>query len=212
MRVRFRDFTLKRVSAVYIKDRGWIGLLKTNLALARSYVAQQRQNLHIYDSSSLTSNKSNTELIVLEDDCTFYRSRADFVARWPKYLSFLRAHQDAWDMFLGGSYYVKPVRLVSEDPCIVECRYGVALHFVVHSKNSIKAILDLGDGNSCPRGTLDNYLGTTLSRIWVPFPMLCSQELIDSDIDPEGTHLEKARVEMNKAHDVLEAFVYANKR
>ena len=77
-------------------------------------------------------------------------------------LRFLAAHKGEWDLCVGGPTEITgPLRIVSRDPCIVECAGAEGLDMCIHSDTSAAAY------------SLDPLSRHHGGRIWVPYPPLC---------------------------------------
>ena len=62
--------------------------------------------------------------------------------RLTKYFEYLVHHIGEWDLFLGAPRNINPVRIVCENPYIIECCYATDLTFAIHSLNSVRIIQD----------------------------------------------------------------------
>jgi prolyl 4-hydroxylase len=193
----FPSFALKRFNALTHPKGGWVGCLKSHGALLSQLISQDKDNVGMY--------------VVLEDDCELLSSPEAFEARWEKYRKYLSEHMGEWDFFSGGGVYVKPTRIVSYDPFIIECDWSVCTQFVVHTKQSAKTMIDFAAQTEWNTGCDNNLAMKHRKKIWLPYPMFCRQlETGKSDIASDEQK-EKIKVAFKESAKVLDDFVAAEK-
>jgi hypothetical protein len=185
-----------RVNAV--KDnQGFKGLLKTNYYLL---------------SNLLNKNMLKECPIIMEDDCLLLDNKNVFEERWGKYKKYLKDNWGKWNYFSGGSIYIKPLRIINKDPCIVECSYGLCTQFIVHGERSAKKTINYVNSCSMLRG-IDRLLCSGDDTFLVPYPFLATQLLENSNISKrmrEEKYLTILRNEFKKSQEILKHFVENN--
>lgn len=182
-----------RIPAIH-NDKGFIGLLKTN---------------HHILSSCLKANILSKCPIIMEDDCLLLDEKDVFLKRWGKYKKYLIEHWGEWNYFSGGSIYLKPIKIINKEPCIVECSYGLCTQFIVHSPCSSKKVIDYVDKKNMRVG-IDRLLCKDKDTFWVPYPFLCIQKSKETNISRRldtRSYLNIIQTEFVKSRKVLEIFV-----
>jgi hypothetical protein len=142
---------------------------------------------HIKNYASILSHqlhRRGPEFTIMANlGCKFVDEGAAIEKRLTKYFEYLVHHVGEWDLFLGAPKNVNPVRIVCEDPCIIECCYATDLTFAIHSQTSVRIIQEYSVDSSNYTKNLDLALidGIINSEriigrrpgIWIPYPVLC---------------------------------------
>lgn len=191
MQTKLRGFNLIRHPATP-HHRGWKGLICSNFFLLNRII----DNPH--------------PLIVLEDDCLFLDPPNIFKNRLKRYIDFLEARRGEWDLFSGGGIYIRPIKVISTDPFIVECEWSVCTQFIIHSKKSAREIIRWAQNPHEWKHSIDTHLAISFKKIWLPYPMFCIQELGDSDIGKKKEYKDRIDDEFKKAQIVMDEFVKNN--
>lgn len=183
------NYKLVRWSATKHED-GWIGCLESHTNLLKHLISTNNSGFYC----------------ILEDDCKI-NNKIAFNTLLPKYIQYLKAHANEWDLFMGGGIYVRPLRIVCKDPFIIECIWMTCSHFVIYNNKSAKKVIDYVDNKKCDEG-IDNFNAKSNSkRIWVPYPLFCDQTNSDTDIGNDIEYLEKISKGFKHVHTNLDAFV-----
>lgn len=166
----------------------------------------------IYSNKMVLENIINNEepIIVLEDDCKLLDSIDVFKKRFIKYMEYLKEHEGEWDFFSGGGIYVKPKRIVSTDPFIIECEWSVCTQFIIHSKKSANEVIKWAGNPKEWKCSIDTYMAKTFKKIWLPYPMFCIQEIGDSDINRKLNYKKKIDDGFVESIKILDEFVKKN--
>jgi len=166
----------------------------------------------IYSNFFLLSKISNDSqlMVVLEDDCKLLDTLDIFKTRFMQYIEFLNLHMGEWDLFSGGGIYIRPTKIISTDPFIIECAWSVCTQFIIHSPQSANDVIRLARNPREWKYSIDTYLATTFKRIWLPYPMLCIQEVGDSDINQRRDYKNRIDNGFKEAIIILDNFVKNN--
>jgi hypothetical protein len=193
--INYNYLNSARISAIQ-HSKGFIGLLYTNYNLLKN----------LYDNNLL-----NRCPIIFEDDCLILNNN-NFIDRWGQYKKYLIENCGKWNYFSGGSIYLKPIKIINKNPCIVECSYGLCTQLIVHSNKSAKTVLDYVDNDKMTIG-IDRVLCYKLKTFWVPYPFLCIQKSKNTNICTRmkpNTYLEIIQKEFVKSQNILRDFVNKN--
>lgn len=185
-----------RIDAIK-NNMGFIGLLKTNYYLLTKLI-----NERLLEKCP----------IVMEDDCLLLDSKEVFLERWASYKKYLSDNWGKWNYFSGGAIYIKPLKIINKDPCIVECTYGLCTQFIVHGDTSSKKVIDYVNDNKMKLG-IDRLLCSGKDTLWVPYPYLCIQKSKNTNICKrlyEEKYLKILQNEFKKSQIKLEKFVKEN--
>jgi hypothetical protein len=128
---------------------------------------------------NLALSKYGSEFITIANlGCQMIEGGAGSEQRLNKYLQYLINHLGEWDLFLGAPDNVRPMRVVCQDPCIIECSYATDLTFAIHSLNSARIIQEYAADSTKYTDNLDVVLVNKLiedgRKIWIPYPVLCT--------------------------------------
>ena len=97
--------------------------------------------------------------------------------RFLSILRFLADRRGEWDLFVGGPTDIQgPLRIVSENPRIVECTAASGLDMCIYSDKSVETVAAYAAAaaKSLDPLPLDAHLSQRhTGRIWVPYPPLC---------------------------------------
>jgi GR25 family glycosyltransferase involved in LPS biosynthesis len=91
------NINLHRVEPVHLQRRKYAKLTQREFG-ARSLA------LTFLKLIEMAKNKNLPEVLILEDDCFPVKN---FKTLWPKIKSWLREHPDLWDMYSGGSIFIR---------------------------------------------------------------------------------------------------------
>lgn len=191
---QFVNNSLKRVKAVE-HNKGYIGLLLSNYIILK----------HFIERSSISKCP-----VILEDDCFLLDTLPVFKTRWNSYKNVLKNTMGQWNYFSGGCIYIRPTRIVCEDPCIVECTFGTCTQFIVHSENSAKEVINHMENKQNVFKGIDRFLTEKFDTFWVPYPFLCIQKSENTNICNhmcKDDYLNVLQKEFSNSQRVLEKFV-----
>ena len=126
-------------------------------------------------------------VLVLEDDC---KLQPDGLANFLKLLPILWEKRNEFDIFLGGSAWFEPVKMISDGPpSIVSVFSGVLAHFCLIPQHVYHHILeDIRDRD--PVVVIDNYYPNNF-RVWTSLPFIANQKLTRSDIQKKDSKTMK---------------------
>ena len=178
-----------------IRDtRGWKGCLMSHVQLMNYLVRHRPADLYM----------------ILEDDCCLAVPKVVFRNVFPKYLSYLKQHMGEWDIFITGGIGPEPVRIVCQDPFIIECNWIVCSQFNIHSNVSAKRIIEYGNHPERWKETIDTYMAQQhRGKIWIPYPMLSGQTGVDSCIGSLD-YLDMIQTSFTESKKILDDFVMKN--
>lgn len=189
--VTFIGHPVVRFNALTHPTGGWVGCMQSHAALLKQLMRDDDTGMYT----------------VLEDDCALLCSREEFDSRWPKYKAYLTAHQGEWDFFSGGGVYIIPNRIVCRDPFIIECDWSVCTQFVVYTRRSAKTMIDYAAQTEWDTACDNNLARNHRGKIWLPYPMLCTQ-LENNASDIASTDQQEILwAEFKKAVETLDKFV-----
>lgn len=181
----------------YACPMGHVGLLKTNYHLL----------------NTLLNNKSLDKCpVIMEDDCLLLDKQDVFLERWAGYKTFLVENYDKMNYFSGGCIYIKPLKIVNKDPCIVECSYGLCTQFIVHGDTSSKNVINYINDGALKLG-IDRVLCDQDHTFWVPYPFLCIQRSKETNICKrlkQHDYLNILQTEFANSQKILKDFVEGN--
>ena len=198
MLTEFEGCNLKRFSAIY-NVNGWKGVIYSNGKLLDQ----------MYDKND--KNDIRQIIPVLEDDCKLTISLESFKEKWIKYRKYLFEHYGEWDFFSGGGIYLKPVKIICNDPFIIECKWSVCAQFMVHSEKTVELIKKRVEMDSTKwEGSYDTYLAHNCNKIWVPYPMFCRQADFPSNIGGSKKYSDLINLGFDNAIKDLDDFVQKN--
>jgi len=159
--------------------------------------------------SYLTQHEPSDLYIILEDDCKLLDTKDVFKLRFIKYYNYLKEHIGEWDFFTAGGIYLKPRRIVSRDPFIIESDWAVCAQFIIHSNKSAATIIDYGSNPHKWSKAIDTYLSSKHSgKIWLPYPFLSEQYFeYKSTIGTNKEYTPKIKKAFEEAQILLDIFV-----
>ncbi len=136
--------------------------------------------------------------VVANYNCRLFDSTAVAKRRLQQYYDFLVKNKGQWDIFIGAPTNIRPVRIVSKSPYIVECEYASSLSLTIHSQNSANMVMDIAADAGGLITDLETALSTRLmesgAKIWVPYPVLCHTEANPTPFK-------------SKSNDILDLFI-----
>jgi GR25 family glycosyltransferase involved in LPS biosynthesis len=184
------NYSLVRWPAIQ-HTNGWMGCIQSHSSLLKNITANNNSNMYC----------------VLEDDCVI-NNKKTFKELLPKYIKYLKEHSSEWDLFLaGGVSAEKPIRIVTTDPFIIECNWFTCSHFVIYNNKSANNVITYSDSNKYNTG-IDNFNArSNRRRIWIPYPLLCDQLGIDTDIGNFPEYLPNIVKSFKDTHIILNEFV-----
>ena len=136
-------------------------------------------------------------VMVLEDDCVAREAMKD----WPEISRFLMQQKDRWDVFIGGTTYLQPIKCEQDfhrsQPRridLVECRDVHATHFIIYNKSSYECLLAWHDLPQLPeqRDPIDVFIQKCSLRTWVPSPFIAWQKVHYSAIQKKVVNYDAA--------------------
>ncbi len=161
----FRDWPVpvERVVAVKLSP-GWKGCSASHLKCVR-----------------LAKERNYPWLIIIEDDCTL---TPNAIKQLQTLLPHLWSTRDKWDIFYGGTTFLKDKERVSLEPALYKVK-GYTTHFCLIHKSSYDKIL-----NGYPSDAeefkmqIDKYYADNF-RIWTTVPFFAKQRPGKSDVGTE---------------------------
>ena len=88
----------------------------------------------------LRENQSNSNILIMEDDCTF---SDDFMIRWTKIKKWLDDNPTKWDIF-NGSPVIKKVlktKVITREPLLLQVKETLSTNFIYYNEMYINTIL-----------------------------------------------------------------------
>lgn len=135
-------------------------------------------------------------VLIVEDDCILTSTA---LTQFQSLLPYLWKNKDRWDIFYGGTTYLKHKARVTKSPPIYEVS-GYTTHFCLIHKSTYDKILELHPKNISEfKDPIDVFYAENF-RIWTTTPFFAKQRPGPSDINLSS---EDYNIDFDKAEKIL---------
>jgi len=171
---------IERVSAVKLSP-GWKGCSASHLK-----------------SIKLAKERDYQWVLIIEDDCILTNGAID---QFQKLLPYLWNNRESWDIFYGGTTFLKGASSISITPPLYQVK-GFTTHFCLIHKQTYDKILYGHPSNSNDfKEQIDVYYAENF-RIWATTPFFAKQRPNKSDIT-NNNQLEDYGEHFDEAENIL---------